>query len=87
MQDQPNQVRTVAERKVQRGVVLQLLRCDHDARWPRAELEREFDDVEPLALSAALAALASEGVLLQRDETLSASRAARRLDELELIAI
>jgi DNA-binding HxlR family transcriptional regulator len=72
---------------VERAIVLQLLREDHEQRWTRAELTREIPDFEPAMLDEALTRLDREGVLHWRESSVWASRAARRLDELELISV
>ena len=72
---------------VERAIVLQVLRDDHEERWARAELAREIPDFEPEVLDEALAELEQDGVLRREERTVWASRAARRLDELELISI
>ena len=72
---------------VERAIVLQLLRDDHEQRWTRAELTREIPDFEPAMLDEALTRLDREGVLHRQESSVWASRAARRLDELELISI
>jgi DNA-binding HxlR family transcriptional regulator len=74
-------------RSAQRATVLQLLRDDHDERWSRTELEVKVDDVEPLALSDALADLKRHGVVVVQGEHVVASRCARHLDELGLITV
>jgi DNA-binding HxlR family transcriptional regulator len=71
----------------ERTIVLQLLRDDHDERWPRTELEAELDNVEPLTLSDAIAGLERHGVVVVQGEHVVASPCARHLDELGLIAI
>ena len=55
MQDQNKQVRSSDDRRVEKAIVLQLLRDDHDERWSRAELEVELVPTGPLAISDALA--------------------------------
>ncbi len=87
MQDQNKQVRSSDDRRVEKAIVLQLLRDDHDERWSRAELEVELVPTGPLAISDALARLEAAGVLHLFGEAVSASRATKRLDDLELIAI
>ncbi len=72
---------------VERAVVLQILRDDHEERWARSELAQEIPDFEPAILDEALARLEREGVLHRDESSAWASRAARRLDELELISI
>lgn len=87
MQDQPNQVLGEADPRVERAIILQLLRDDHEHRWSRAELEVEISTIEVRDLSDALARLDQDGIVRISDESAWASRAVRRLDELELIAI
>ncbi len=72
---------------VERTIVLQVLRDDHGERWARAELAREIPDFEPAVLDEALAELAQDGVLCREGHMVWASRAARRLEDLELISI
>jgi DNA-binding HxlR family transcriptional regulator len=74
-------------RSVERAVVLQLLRDDHDERWSRAELEAEIDDVEPSVLSSAIAGLERQGVVVAQGKHVVASQCARHLDELGLVGI
>jgi hypothetical protein len=68
----------------ERAIVLQLLRDDHDERWTLGELEREIPD---LPTPYALDRLKAEGVAVALDGHVLASRCARRLDDLDLIAI
>jgi DNA-binding HxlR family transcriptional regulator len=72
---------------VERAIVLQVLRDDHEERWTRAELAREIPDFEPAVLDEALVRLEHDGVLHRAGTSMSAAPAARRLDELELISI
>jgi hypothetical protein len=87
MQDQPNQVLGESDPRVERAIVLQLLSDDHEHRWSRAELQLEISKSEVLDLSDALARLDQDGIVRICGESAWASRAVRRLDELELIAI
>jgi hypothetical protein len=87
MQAQPNQVLTDGERQLQRLIVLQLLRDDHDEDWSRRELTLKLLHVGAPALAAALASLDDVGVIHSHVESVWASRAARRLDQLELICV
>ena len=87
MQDQPSQISVGGDPRVERAIVLQVLRDDHDHRWSHSELEVEIAAVEPLAMSDALARLKDSRILCMSGEWVWASRAARRLDELGLIAI
>ena len=72
---------------VERAVVLQILSNDHEERWLRGELAREIADFAPAVLDGALAHLERDGVLRREGEAVCAARAARRLDELELIGV
>lgn len=87
MQDQPSQVRGEFDPRIERAIILQFLRDDHGDRWSRAELEVEISNVEPLDISDTLARLDQDGIVQISGESIWASRAVRRLDELELIAI
>lgn len=87
MQDQPSQVLGEGGPRIERAIILQFLRDDHGNRWSRAELEVEISNVEPLDISDALARLDPDGIVQISGESVSASRAVRRLDELGLIAI
>lgn len=73
--------------RVERAVVLQLLRDDRAPRWARAELAREICDFRPAQVEQALGRLEREAVVLCEGEEVWVSRAVRRLDELELIGI
>jgi hypothetical protein len=72
---------------VERAIVLQVLRDDRDEHWSHAALVREIADREPAVIELALARLTCEGVLSRDGARVCASRAARRLDELELIGV
>jgi hypothetical protein len=69
--------------RVQRAVVLQVLRDDHPQWWTRTELER---DLGPTALTGAMAKLAADDVIQVDGERVRASRCVRHLDALGLIA-
>jgi hypothetical protein len=71
---------------LQRAVVLELLSEGGERRHTSAQLGRELGaDAEDL--EAAVAALCAAGVLHREGDLTWASAAARRLDELDLIAI
>jgi hypothetical protein len=80
---------------LERAIVLQLLRDDHERMWSRAqlavELSSELDaDEAPAAQPAiddALRRLERDGVIGISEQQAWASSAARRLDELGLIAV
>jgi hypothetical protein len=73
--------------RVERAIVLQLLRDDHPVQWLREELMSELTNVAPGALDAALLHLERVGVLRRSSDLCWASRAIRRLDELDLIGV
>jgi len=60
-----------------------LLSGGHEGPWTRAELELEVS-ATPLDVGDALAALHGSGLVHVQGELVIASRAARRMDELEL---
>jgi len=72
--------------RLERAIVLQLLRDDRRQNWSRAELASELSVGAP-AIEAALSSLHGEGVVQLDDDQVSASPATRRLDGLELIAV
>jgi SOS-response transcriptional repressor LexA len=87
MQDQTKQIPSDDDRRLERAIVSQTLRDDHDRRWSRAELGAELGHADPMAIDNALTRLQGEGVVELTDETVRASRAAQRLDELGMIAV
>jgi hypothetical protein len=72
---------------VQRAIVLQVLRDDHRQRWTERHLETALSDVAPEAAAQAVLDLEASGVLCRLDEFVGASRCARCLDSLGLIAM
>ncbi|HEV2974173.1 MAG TPA: hypothetical protein VGX69_04165 [Solirubrobacteraceae bacterium] len=68
-------------------VVLQLLREDHEDFWARSELDGEFGDIGAQVITRAIASLQEAGVIELEGDSLSASRAAWRLQELLLIGV
>jgi hypothetical protein len=87
MQDQTKQTSSDHGRRVERAIVSQTLRDDHDKRWSRAELEAELGRADAIEIDDALARLAREGVIAIAGETVQASRAAVHLDALAMIAV
>jgi hypothetical protein len=71
----------------ERAVVLQVLAETGEDRLSRAALGQRLADIAPDALDGALLRLEHTGVLERSGETVRASDAARRLDELELIGV
>jgi hypothetical protein len=87
MHTESSDPRARGSRGLQRAIVLVVLSEDAEGRgWSRAELGQGLG-VEPGELAGALGELLDTGVLQQRESRVSPSSAARRLDELELIAI
>jgi hypothetical protein len=72
---------------IERAIVLQVLRNDHDERWPRVELGCELGECQPAILELALERLEREGVLCFDGSDVRASRAARHLDALDLVGL
>jgi DNA-binding HxlR family transcriptional regulator len=87
MQDERNAMHMTEGEVAQRAIVMQVLREDHTEPWTRAELESEIYDIEPLAISDALATLEAEGVVNTEGERVQASRCAWRLDALGMVSI
>lgn len=87
MQHQPNHVLLDDERQLQRLIVLQLLRDDRDERWSRRELALTLLHAGAHALADAVASLKKAGVVGGDEESVWASQAARRLDDLHLICV
>ena len=82
--------RATAHAELERAIVLQLLRDDHERMWSHAqlaiELESDQAEVGRQTVREALRRLEREGVLGMTEHQAWASNAARRLDELGLIA-
>jgi hypothetical protein len=85
-----NPIRDPADKHwmAERGIVLQVLRNDHAISWTRAELEREISDLPKRSVRLALRRLAEEEeVVIVDGKQVQASRCARHLDTLGLIAV
>jgi predicted transcriptional regulator len=87
MQDQTKQISSDRDRLLERAIVLQIIRDDHNDDWTRTELTAELGDADPIAVRVALTRLEEEGVIEFAGETVRASRATVRLNELDVIAI
>jgi hypothetical protein len=87
MQDQTKQISGARDRLLERAVVLQTLRDDRNGGWQRVELAAELGDADPIAIRNALTRLQEEGVVEFAGETVRASRAAMRLNDLDMIAV
>jgi hypothetical protein len=68
---------------VEAAILTLLLSGDHEGPWTRAELELELS-ASSLNVGDALAALHGSGLLHLHGELVIASRAAQRMDQLEL---
>jgi hypothetical protein len=68
---------------VESAVMLLLLSGGHEGPWTDTELERELS-ASPLQVQDALAALNGSGLLHLQDGLVIASRAAQRMDRLDL---
>ena len=86
MHTESSEPRAAGDAKLERAIVLQLLSNGAERRLSRAELSSELG-ADPTRLESALRTLRGQGVLCLAEDDVWASPAARRLDELELIAI
>lgn len=68
---------------VESAVMLLLLSGGHDGPWTDTELERELS-ASPLQVQDALAGLNGSGLVHLQDELVIVSRAAQRMDQLDL---
>jgi hypothetical protein len=87
MQDQTKQISGDRDRRIERAIVSQTLREDRDDGWRRTELAAELGDADPIAIRDALTRLEAESVVELAGETVRASRAAMRLNDLDMIAV
>ncbi|HEV3319771.1 MAG TPA: hypothetical protein VG053_08600 [Solirubrobacteraceae bacterium] len=87
MQDQTKQISDDRDRLLERAIVLQTLRDDRDDGWRRVELAAELGSADPIAIREALTRLEGENVIEFAGETVRASRATVRLNDLEMIAV
>jgi hypothetical protein len=87
MQDQTKRVPEEHERRLERALVSQILRRDHSDGWLFAELAAELGDTDSLTIRGVLADLEEMGAVETVGERVRASRATRRLDELDMIAL
>lgn len=87
MQDQTKQISGDRDRLLERAIVSQILREDRNDGWRRADLAAELADADPIAIRDALTRLQEAGVVEFEDETVRASRAATRLNDLDMIAV
>lgn len=87
MQDQTKQIPSDRDRLIERAIVSQTLRDDRDDGWRRTDLAAELGDADPLAIGNALTRLREAGVVEFAGETVRASPAAMRLNQLGMIAV
>jgi Fe2+ or Zn2+ uptake regulation protein len=91
MDREPKGSHATGEETLERAIVLQLLRDDHERKWSRAqlaiELQADGEEIDKETLDEALRRLEREGVLGATEQEVWASGAAWRLDELELIGV
>jgi hypothetical protein len=86
MHTESREPRTGGGPRLERAIVLQLLRDDRGPSWSREDLLLELGG-EIASLDDAVRRLRDDGLLSPADGQLSASRAARRLDELGLVGV
>jgi hypothetical protein len=73
--------------RVQRAVILELLRDDHEERWGLAELSDAIGSQASGTLATVLDELEHHGLVVTLGDWVLASRSARHIDELDLIGI
>jgi len=87
MQNLTKQIPSNQDRRVERAIVLQTLRDDHDKRWSQAELAAELDYADPTEIGTALTRLMIAGVIELVGDTIQATPAVAYLNELGMIAV
>jgi hypothetical protein len=86
MHTESREPRALTGAKLERAIVLQLLRDDREPQWSSRQLAAEMDTQAP-ALEGALQSLERDGVLSLERDAIRASRATCRLDELGLLSV
>jgi DNA-binding HxlR family transcriptional regulator len=86
MHTESREPRAVTGTKLERAIVLQLLRDDREQEWSSQQLAAEMDTQTPM-LERALKSLERDGVLSREQDGVRASRATCRLDELGLLSV
>ncbi|HEY3946170.1 MAG TPA: hypothetical protein VGL78_13165 [Solirubrobacteraceae bacterium] len=86
MHTESREPRAVTGAKLERAIVLQLLRDDREQKWSRRQLAAEMD-TQASVLEQALSSLERDGVLRLEQDAVHASRATCRLDELGLLSL
>jgi hypothetical protein len=87
--DDPRQQETNMreQRRVERLIVLELLRPEQPERWSQTRLELELPDIPREKIKAAVDGLSSYGVAWQEDGLVWASLCTRHLDALDMICV
>jgi hypothetical protein len=75
------------QRRVERLVVLELLRPEQPERWEQAKLELELATIPREKIEAAIEGLGSHGVAWHEDGVVRASLCTRHLDTLDMLCI
>jgi hypothetical protein len=75
------------QRRVERLVVLELLRCEESERRSPAKLELDLATIPREKIKAAIEGLSSLGVVWQEDGLVWASLCARHLDTLDMLCV
>jgi hypothetical protein len=86
MHTESKEPRAVTGARLERAIVLQLLRDDREQEWSSPQLAVEMGAEAPV-LEQALRGLERDGVLCSGQDAVRASRATRRLDELGLLSV
>ena len=86
MHTESREPRAVTGAKLERAIVLQLLRDDREQEWSSRQLAAEMD-MQASVLEQALSSLERDGVLSLEQDAVRASSATRRLDELGLLSV
>lgn len=72
---------------IERAILFELLRDDHDERWSPAELSAAISKGDEQAIRDALTGLEHHGVVVAHGEESLASRCAQHIDTLGVIGI
>jgi DNA-binding HxlR family transcriptional regulator len=86
MHTESREPRALTGAKLERAIVLQLLRDDREQDWSSQQLAAEMDMQAPM-LEHALSSLERDGVLSLEQDAVRASRATCRLDALGLLSV
>lgn len=87
MQDQPIGRRPADPRPLERTVIRELLRDDHEKLWFRGELERALSSTPRHELDGALERLREPGAICVSGELVCASRCVLHLDALRALRL